>query len=207
MEEAMVNEAGFVKIEMERAASTTALVIDHLRKHAQSTPEMMFVLVMALMEINSMLFASERDEEPGQFHFSFSAMEVQSMAEQLYDLMGGRKVNPLDNKTRTAAAALEHVCSFVVDVPKADDLSIDILELLRERTSGPGEASFVVTRAQLLLMRVAAQRARGKNETEIDYELPPNFVSGVMDRLHGLLGEELMRLREQGTVTEKRVVQ
>jgi hypothetical protein len=25
--------------------------------------------------------------------------------------------------------------------------------------------------------------------------------------LHGLLGEELMRLREQGTVTEKRVVQ
>jgi hypothetical protein len=86
-------------------------------------------------------------------------------------------------------------------------LSIDILELLRERTNGPGEASFVVTRVQLLLMRIALQRARGENETEIDYELPPDFVSGAMGQLRGLLGDELMRLSAQGTVLENRAVQ
>ena len=109
------------------------------------------------------------------------------MAKQLYKLMGERKVNALGEQKRTAANAPGHVCWFDV-VQKADDLSIDILELLRERTNGPGEAFFVVTRVQLLLMRIAAQRTRGEDETEIDYELPPDFVSCVMDQLRGLLG-------------------
>jgi hypothetical protein len=110
----MANEAGFAKIEIEKAASTTALVIDHLREHTKSTPEMMFVLVMALMAINSRLMASERG-------------------------------------------------------------------VLRERTSGPGEASFVVTRVQLLLMRIAVQRARGEDETKIDYQL----TAGLYRLRHG----------------------
>jgi hypothetical protein len=110
-------------------------------------------------------------------------------------------------EVETAANALGHVCSFVVDVQKVDDLSIDILELLRKRTSGPGEASFVVTRVQLLLMRIAAKRARGEDETEIDTVLPLAFVGRVMDQLHGMLGEELMRLREQATVLVQQAVQ
>jgi hypothetical protein len=202
----MANEVGFVGIDINKAADTTALLIDHLRERTKSTPEMMFVLVMALMAINSRLMASERAEQPGPFHFSFSPQEVQDMAEQLYRLMGERKVNALGEQKRTAANAPGHVCWFDVDLQKADDLSIDILELLRERTNGPGEAFFVVTRVQLLLMRIAAQRARGEDETEIDYELPPDFVSCVMDQLRGLLGDELMRLSEQGTVLEKRAV-
>ena len=84
---------------------------------------------------------------------------------------------------------------------------IDRLELLRERTNGPGEAFFVATRVQLLLMRIAAQRARGEDETEIDYELPPDFVSDVMDQLRGLLGDELMRLSKKGMIHEKQPVQ
>ena len=84
------------------------------------------------------------------------------MAKQLYKLMGERKVNVLGEQQTTTANALEHVCRFAVDVQKADDLSIDIVELLRERTDGPGEAFFVVTRVQLLLMRIAVQRTRGR---------------------------------------------
>jgi hypothetical protein len=203
----MANEAGFAEIEIEKAASTTALVIDHLREHTKSTPEMMFVLVMALMAINSRLMASERGEQPGPFHFSFSPQEVQDMAAQLYRLMGEQQINVLGRQKGTAANALGHACRVAVDVQKADDLSIDILELLRERTSGPGEASFVVTRVQLLLMRVAVQRARGEDETEIDYELPPDFISCVMDQLRGLLGDELMRLSDQGSIQERRALQ
>jgi hypothetical protein len=202
----MANEAGFVEIEIEEAASTTALVIDHLREHTKSTPKMMFVLVMALMAINSRLMASERGEQPGPFHFSFSPPEVQDMAERLCKVMGERKVNVLGEQKITTANALGHVCRFAVDVQKVDDLSIDILELLRDRTNGPGEASFVVTRVQLLLMRIALQLARGEDETKIDYELPPDFVSCVMDQLRGLLGDELTRLSDQGRIQEKRAL-
>ena len=42
----MANEVGFVGIDINKAADTTALLIDHLRERTKSTPEMMFVLVM-----------------------------------------------------------------------------------------------------------------------------------------------------------------
>jgi hypothetical protein len=89
----MAHEVGSVSIDINKAADTTAPLIDRLPERTKSTPEMMFVLVMALMAINSKLMASERGEQPGPFHFSFSPQEVQDMAEQLYRLMGERKVN------------------------------------------------------------------------------------------------------------------